>query len=103
MRNLATSLAWPEVTSALVRPVGDVEITFPNSQADQSFRWSQANGPTGGRFTSAILAWPYWAAHLSVSKNRRCLAQSRRFSGKVQVDTKGSVFHKGSRVSPFSR
>ena len=53
---------------------------------------SQANGPTGGRFTSAILAWPYWAAHLSVSKNRcrdvrPCpVAAGSVFSGKVQIE-----------------
>src|SRR5271166_93129 len=58
---------------------------------------SQANGPTGGRFTSAILAWPCWAAHLSVSKNRRSrrLAQSPQvlcFLGKCRHLGKFTIF-----------
>ena len=44
----ATSLAWPEIISAWVRPVGDVEITLPNSQGNQSFR-SVAGKRSGGR------------------------------------------------------
>ena len=45
---LATSLAWPEIISAGVRPVGDVEITLPNSQGNQSFR-SVAGKRSSGR------------------------------------------------------
>ena len=44
----AISLAWPEIISAWVRPVGDVEITLPNSQGNQSFR-SVAGKRSSGR------------------------------------------------------
>src|SRR5208337_4082137 len=54
---------------------------------------SQANGPAGGRFTSAILAWPCRAAHLSAPKSRRSrrLAQSPQvlcFLGKCRLKAK---------------
>ena len=66
-----------------------MEITLPNSQADQSFRSVAGKRSNGRRLTSAILAWPCWAAHLSAPKNRLTMpcpvAAGSVFSGKVQT------------------
>ena len=78
-----------ELPLAQVRPVGDVEITLPNSQADQSFR-SVAGKRSNGRAVYlgdprlALLGRSPVSVEKSVLTTPCPVAAGSVFSGKVQ-------------------
>ena len=80
---------WPGITSARVLPVGDVEITLPNSQGNQSFRSvagkrSNVRAVYLGDPRLALLGRSPVGAEKSALTTSCPVAAGSVFSGKVQ-------------------